>query len=383
LRPSLLSHCASPNADPFLAVQDDLRNMGVIVFDKEKTWKLAGGGGGGGGGYGGAPGGGYGGGGGGSYGGSGGGSYGGGVGPSGHDYTRDDDGSVAVDVPKIDAILAQRMQAKMGRDFATADRLRVRSCATDSPWSAPESSSARPREEARASGRKHARQSASARASERKRTRVRAQAHARARCLGKAHACGRPSTIPRADHASAPLRPGSHLAGSPAAQDELKSIGVMVFDKEKTWKAAGAARTPYASGGGGPGGPGGGGYYQPPPQAAPYGGGGGGGYGAPPPPAPAASYGAPPAGRGGAYDAGRSGQRGYEDKESYNRAVLEGRVQYRAPEDEEDQRFARRDRERGRPEGERSRDRDRDRDRDREYDQRERPRRPEDGGAPR
>lgn len=111
--------------------------MGIMVFDKEKTWKMAGapGGGGGGGapagGYGAPPaygggGGGYGGGGGGYAGGGGGGySGGGGVGPSGHDYRRDDDGSVRVDVAKVDAILAQRMHAKMQRDFATADKLRV------------------------------------------------------------------------------------------------------------------------------------------------------------------------------------------------------------------------------------------------------------------
>ena len=92
-------------------------------------------------------GGGYGGGGGGGYGGGGGGG-GGPVDPStGHDYSRavrstlvanpintlaadglslcvQDDGAVQVDEPRVNAMLAERMQAKMARDFGTADRLR-------------------------------------------------------------------------------------------------------------------------------------------------------------------------------------------------------------------------------------------------------------------
>jgi hypothetical protein len=85
-------------------IRDQLRAMGVEVYDKEKTWKAGGGGGGGGGG----------------------GFRGGGgqFGPKGHDYRRDDDGSATVDEGKIDAMLAERLQAKMSRDFPTADRIR-------------------------------------------------------------------------------------------------------------------------------------------------------------------------------------------------------------------------------------------------------------------
>ena len=76
--------------------------MGVEVFDKEKTWCVGGGG-------------------------KGGGSFGGGgKGGAGHDYRRDDDGSIECDLDRINSMLAERMRAKMGRDFNTADRLRVR-----------------------------------------------------------------------------------------------------------------------------------------------------------------------------------------------------------------------------------------------------------------
>ena len=74
------------------------------------------GGGGGGGGYGGGKGGG---------GGYGGGGKGGGA---GHDYRRDDDGSAPCDEAKINQLLGDRVQAKMARDFDTADRLRVCEC---------------------------------------------------------------------------------------------------------------------------------------------------------------------------------------------------------------------------------------------------------------
>lgn len=166
-------------------------------------------------------------------------------------------------------------------------------------------------------------------------------------------------------HADARARALPPTAGQPLArrrtpQDDLKTLGVMVMDKEKVWKAIGlgGARAPYAPpGGGGGGGYGGGG----PPMGGggSWGGGGGGGaYGAPPPPRP--SYGGPPpsvggnGGGGGGGAQGHGSQRGsYTDKDSYHRAVLDGRVQYRAPTEEEDERFARRDRERGRPDGER------------------------------
>ena len=91
-------------------------------------------GGGGGGGYGG---------GGGGYGGGGGGGQ---FGPTGHDYRRDvrrtallprssapfpllthrpqDDGQTQVDETKVNSMLAERLQAKMTRDFVTADRIR-------------------------------------------------------------------------------------------------------------------------------------------------------------------------------------------------------------------------------------------------------------------
>lgn len=43
----------------------------------------------------------------------------------GHDYRRVDDGSVSCDESKVNSMLAERMRAKMARDFDTADRLRV------------------------------------------------------------------------------------------------------------------------------------------------------------------------------------------------------------------------------------------------------------------
>ena len=45
-------------------------------------------------------------------------------GPTGHDYRRDDDGTTQVDEDKINGMLADRLQAKMSRDFPTADRIR-------------------------------------------------------------------------------------------------------------------------------------------------------------------------------------------------------------------------------------------------------------------
>eukprot|EP01046_Picozoa_sp_COSAG06_P083649 COSAG06_NODE_30532_length_537_cov_1.059361_1_plen_106_part_10 len=86
-------------------IRDELRGMGVEVYDKEKTWKVGGGGGGG---FGGG-------------GGGGGGGRGNQFGPKGHDYRRDDDGSTTVDETKVDEMLATRLQAKMSRDFTTAD----------------------------------------------------------------------------------------------------------------------------------------------------------------------------------------------------------------------------------------------------------------------
>jgi cysteinyl-tRNA synthetase len=43
---------------------------------------------------------------------------------AGHDYRRDDDGSAQVDLPKVNQMLAERMNAKIARDFTTADRIR-------------------------------------------------------------------------------------------------------------------------------------------------------------------------------------------------------------------------------------------------------------------
>lgn len=82
--------------------QDDLKAMGVMVFDREKMWKMA-------------------------YSAGGGGGGGPAMLPGGHDYRRDpSDGGEAVDMTRVDGILAQRMQAKMSRNFDEADRLRVR-----------------------------------------------------------------------------------------------------------------------------------------------------------------------------------------------------------------------------------------------------------------
>eukprot|EP01052_Picozoa_sp_SAG31_P024492 SAG31_NODE_2087_length_6484_cov_5.038528_4_plen_556_part_01 len=92
------------NADK---VKEDLYAMGVRMDDKERTWSYRPGGGGGGfgGGFGGGP-------------------SGFGGGGAGHDYRRDDDGSVQVDERKVDELLAARLNAKRGRDFDTADRIR-------------------------------------------------------------------------------------------------------------------------------------------------------------------------------------------------------------------------------------------------------------------
>jgi len=86
-------------------IRDDLRRMGVEIFDRERTWSLSQSGGKGG--YGGGI-----------------SQFGGGKGSTGHDYRREDDGSIPCDEPKINSMLAERMRAKMARDFDTADRLR-------------------------------------------------------------------------------------------------------------------------------------------------------------------------------------------------------------------------------------------------------------------
>ena len=57
-------------------------------------------------------------------GGGGGGGGRGNFGPNGHDYRRDDDGSTRVDEEQVNRMLADRLQAKMSRDFPTADRIR-------------------------------------------------------------------------------------------------------------------------------------------------------------------------------------------------------------------------------------------------------------------
>ena len=54
-----------------------------------------------------------------------GGGGGGGKGGAGHDYRRDDDGTTPCDLDKINSMLAERMRAKMSRDFSVADRIRV------------------------------------------------------------------------------------------------------------------------------------------------------------------------------------------------------------------------------------------------------------------
>ncbi len=64
-------------------IRDQLRQLGVEVFDREKTWMA-----------------------------------------SSDDYRRDDDGSATVDEMKVNTMLAARMQAKKSRDFCTADAIR-------------------------------------------------------------------------------------------------------------------------------------------------------------------------------------------------------------------------------------------------------------------
>ena len=49
---------------------------------------------------------------------------GGGGGMMAHGYRRDDDGSMPVDVERVNTILSQRHTLKMQRDFQTADMLR-------------------------------------------------------------------------------------------------------------------------------------------------------------------------------------------------------------------------------------------------------------------
>ena len=81
------------------ALRDQLRNeMGIEVMDREKQWCVRGGGGVMGGG--------------------------GGGGMMAHGYRRDDDGSMPVDVERVNTILSQRHTLKMQRDFQTADMLR-------------------------------------------------------------------------------------------------------------------------------------------------------------------------------------------------------------------------------------------------------------------
>ena len=81
------------------ALRDQLRNeMGIEVMDREKQWCVRGGGG--------------------MMGGGGGG------GMMAHGYRRDDDGSMPVDVERVNTILSQRHTLKMQRDFQTADMLR-------------------------------------------------------------------------------------------------------------------------------------------------------------------------------------------------------------------------------------------------------------------
>ena len=46
------------------------------------------------------------------------------LGATGHDYRRDDNGSVQVDEAKVDEMLAERLQYKFSRDFQSADRIR-------------------------------------------------------------------------------------------------------------------------------------------------------------------------------------------------------------------------------------------------------------------
>ena len=86
-------------------IRDQLKNtMGVEVYDKDKLWRVGGRPGMGG-----------------SMGGGGGGFGGGGIAP----YRRDDDGSVPCpDIERVTALLAQRQQAKLNRDFQTADVIR-------------------------------------------------------------------------------------------------------------------------------------------------------------------------------------------------------------------------------------------------------------------
>mmetsp|Transcript_24350 Transcript_24350/g.76098 ORF Transcript_24350/g.76098 Transcript_24350/m.76098 type:complete len:255 (+) Transcript_24350:23-787(+) len=49
----------------------------------------------------------------------------GGINPTtGHDYRRGDDGSIAVDVPRVDSLLARRLSCKMSGKYDEADRLR-------------------------------------------------------------------------------------------------------------------------------------------------------------------------------------------------------------------------------------------------------------------
>lgn len=122
-------------------VPDELRSLGRGGGYGGSSMQFSSGsrgGGGYGGGYGGGGGGkSYGGGGGGSsYGGSGGGGYGGGGGgggyggssgdsrANGHDYARTDSGPTPIPESEVHKMLADRMQAKLSRDFDTADRIR-------------------------------------------------------------------------------------------------------------------------------------------------------------------------------------------------------------------------------------------------------------------
>ena len=110
-------------------IKEQLYTMGVRVDDVERSWAMRtdAPGGGGGGGYGGGGGGYGGGGGGGGYGGGGGGGFrGGGPGPS-HDYTRAPGDNAAVDLVRVNELIAERLNAKIMREFPRADEARRRS----------------------------------------------------------------------------------------------------------------------------------------------------------------------------------------------------------------------------------------------------------------
>jgi hypothetical protein len=95
-------------------MRNELRSLGVAVLDREREWHVIGGDGMGRPDGGSEP-----------YGG-----YGGAhnmserFGETGHDYRRDDDGTVNVDESRVNEMLAARLHARLNRDFVAADRLR-------------------------------------------------------------------------------------------------------------------------------------------------------------------------------------------------------------------------------------------------------------------